>query len=89
MAKKLAPIQQRITEALESNGNSMSFADLARSVFPEADFPNAWRYSSNGGPPGCYMAVSAAIRRMGLKEEYTGVGPGNRIVKLKPSNDPS
>jgi hypothetical protein len=33
-------------------------------VFPPAQYPNAWRYSSNGGPPGCAMAFGAALRKL-------------------------
>lgn len=54
-------IDKRIDKAL--NGHVMEYHCLARLVFPEKDYPRAWRYSQNGGPPGCYMALSAAIRR--------------------------
>ncbi|RBO54081.1 hypothetical protein DSD19_06365 [Rhodovulum sp. BSW8] len=43
---------------------------LARQVFPGDITPRAWRYSSHGGPPGCYMALSKAIREMGLHEGF-------------------
>lgn len=33
-------------------------------VFPEAEYPKARRYQSNGGPPGACMAFGAALRRM-------------------------
>jgi len=35
-------------------------------VFPESDYPNAWRYSCNGGPPGCAMSFGRALRELGM-----------------------
>lgn len=67
MAKKR--IDQRIDEAL--NGEPLNYHSLAVRVFPEKDYPRAFRYQSNGGPPGCYMALSAALRRYGFNRQYT------------------
>lgn len=39
---------------------------LMRRVFPESEYPNAFRRSNNGGPPGCAMAFGAALRRGGF-----------------------
>lgn len=48
----------------------MVYRELAEEVFPTKDFPRAWRYSSNGGPPGCYMSLSKALREMGCRSAY-------------------
>jgi hypothetical protein len=55
-ARKTLP--ERIDEAL--NGKPMAFYDLAIALYPDR---KSHRYQSNGGPPGCYMALSAGIRR--------------------------
>ena len=68
-------IGERIDEAL--NGRSMSFFDLAMILYPDR---KSWRYQSNGGPPGCFMALSAALRRNGFEVRSKGPGPGERIV---------
>ena len=65
----MKPIKERIKDALREHGGRMRYSDLAIAVFPEEEFPRAWNYSSNGGPPGCYMALSAAIKRHGFKRE--------------------
>lgn len=54
-------LSERIDGVL--NGKSMLFHDLAVILYPEK---KAWRYSSNGGPPGCFMALSAGCRRGGF-----------------------
>jgi hypothetical protein len=72
MTSKMA---DRIDAALK-NG-PMSFYDLAVALYPA---PKSHRCSSNGGPPGCYMTLSAALRRGGYEEAWRQPGPGNRIV---------
>ena len=75
-------IKQRILDAL-SNGK-MTYADLSMKVFPHDKYPKAWNYASNGGPPGCYMALSRALREMCKSGEChdwsRGPGPGNRWI---------
>ncbi len=61
-----APIEQRIREAFQDGEMRLSYHKLANRVFPPDQFPQAWRYASHGGPPGCYMALSAALRRMNI-----------------------
>lgn len=39
----------------------LTYGELARRLWDPRS--KAWRYSSNGGPPGCYMALSSGIRR--------------------------
>lgn len=58
-------------------GKKMSFADLARAIYPDE---RSHRYQHNGGPPGCYMTLSRTLRRGGFRVEVRGAGPGNRIV---------
>lgn len=72
MKRKTLP--ERIDEAL--NGKRMSYYDLARALWPDG---RSWQYQSNGGPPGCFMALGAALRRGGFEVSFA-VGPGNRIV---------
>lgn len=69
-------LAERIDMLLADAGGSMSFADLAVALWPSRE---SHRYSSNGGPPGCYMALSAGLRRGGFSTGGS-VGAGNRIV---------
>lgn len=56
----------------------MSFYDLAVQLYPTR---KSHRGATGGGLPGCYMTLSAAIRRGGYFEEWVISGPpGNRIV---------
>lgn len=74
-------VADRIDAALKRHGGGMPFYDLAIELYGDREkYPRAFRYSSNGGPPGCYMALSAAIRRYGYGEAWRGIGPGNRII---------
>lgn len=80
---KQPTLVDRIDKALE--GGSMSFYDLAVKLYPDG---KSWRYQSNGGPPGCFMALSAAIRRGGFHDSpRDGLpGPGHRIVYPRSSD---
>jgi len=73
-AKKTLP--ERIDDILFDSGR-MSFHDLAMALYPDK---KSWRYQQNGGPPGCYMALSAALRRGKFYVDYTSIGPGRRMV---------
>ena len=57
-------IKERIADHYH---DGMSYFELRRLVFPRDQFPRAWRYSLNGGPPGCAMAFGKALREMGLR----------------------
>jgi hypothetical protein len=70
----------------ELAGRAMSFHDLALRLFPD---PRSWRYSSNGGPPGCFMTLSATLRRGGFPTYRDGPGSGHRKVYPRPSPAPS
>lgn len=80
-------LTDRIDDALRDVG-SMSFYDLAMLLYPDR---KSWRYQSNGGPPGCFMALSAALRRGGFSVSSRGrlAGPGNRIVRSRAGRAPS
>lgn len=75
-------LPERIDAAL--NGQPMSFYDLAVALYPDK---KSWRYQSNGGPPGCYMALSAGLRRGGFRYAFTRPGDtlGVRIVYPRPA----
>jgi len=60
------PLVERIDDHLAAHGPTV-FHDLALALYPERA---SHRYQSNGGPPGCYMALSAAIRRGGFPVGY-------------------
>lgn len=77
---KIKPTRERITDALA--GGALSFHELAMRVYPPESHPKSWRYSANGGPPGCFMALSRMVRQMGLIQWETGVGAGQRFVQL-------
>lgn len=66
------PIEDRIMAALRATDTRIRYEDLAAAVFPWDHMPRAWRYSSNGGPPGCYMALSRALSRLGIYASYDG-----------------
>jgi hypothetical protein len=72
--------RERIITALSKG--PLSFFELALKVYPPDDHPKAWNYSNHGGPPGCYMSLSAMIRRMGLVEWNVAGGPSERMVML-------
>lgn len=48
------------------NSGVRDYAVLLNRVFPGDRFPNARRCSSNGGPPGCAMALGRALRELGI-----------------------
>lgn len=79
---KRPTLVQRIDAALA--GERMSFYGLAMTLYPDN---RSWRYQANGGPPGCYMALSAALRRGGFHVSLSKTpGPQNRMVY--PRNPP-
>lgn len=66
-------LPDRIDAAL--NGKRMGYYDLARALYPSG---RSWQYQANGGPPGCFMALSAGLSRGGF--EVTGTFVGDRMV---------
>lgn len=65
-------IKDRISAALRAAGGTMKYHRLAEKVFPQDDYPNAWNYPTKGGPPGCYMVLSRAIREHGFSIDFAG-----------------
>ncbi len=61
---KRIPIKQRIVTALQENNGILEYQSLLYIVFPPDQYPGAYRNSSNGGPPGCAMALGRALREM-------------------------
>jgi len=81
---KRQPIKTRIREALTEAGGRMERVSLMHKVFPQDIYPKAWRYQTNGGPPGCTMAFGRAVRE--LRESSVVLEweePGNRMVALR------
>lgn len=70
-------IIERIRKAFGANERQLAYFELALRVFPPEEYPRAWRYRVKGGPPGCYMALTRAINRMGLTVTHDG---GQRTV---------
>jgi hypothetical protein len=68
---KRVPIKRRIAKAYR---HGITYYDLLRITFPEDDYPRAFVYGSNGGPPGCAMAFGRALREMdGQRSILNGV----------------
>lgn len=55
----------------------LSFLALAEALYLDR---RSWRPSQNGGPPGCFMTLSATLRRNGYRIAICGRGPQNRFV---------
>lgn len=69
------PLKTRIALALHGRG-PRSYHDVMHEVFPRESYPRAFRYKTEGGPPGCAMAFGRALREMGLSESRTSAGRG-------------
>lgn len=51
--------------------------ELAEIIWPHDTHSKAWKYQSNGGPPGWVMPLGKAIKWMGLRTEYKN---GRKLV---------
>lgn len=72
---------QRVEEALQLG--EISIAELARRVYPPADYPRTWRRPAQGGPYACYLLLIAMLHRMGCEVEDADRGRiGERVVRL-------
>lgn len=49
----------------------ITYYELMRLVFPEDEYPRAWRGAAKGGPSGCAMAFGASLRRLNLTRDYS------------------
>ena len=67
---KIKPISDRISAAIKANGGQIKYYDLAQVVFPRDHYPQAYGSPTRGGPPGCYMALSRAIREHGFRIDH-------------------
>ena len=79
-------IDARIDRALKDHGDKhglIEFSRLATLVFPKDQYPRAGGKPTRGGPPGCFMALSSAIRRYGFYDHMAGVG--HRYIGPRPS----
>lgn len=72
-------LPDRIDTALA--GQPLAYGDLARKLWPDGP---AWRCAVQGGPPGCYMALSAAIRRGRFHLESCQRGKSNAARRVFP-----
>lgn len=64
MRKGKQNLDDRIRAAL-SNGPLYTY-DLAEILWPCRKCPKAWRYQSNGGPPGWVLPLGKSIKSMSL-----------------------
>ncbi len=57
-------------------------------LWPPAQHPKAWRYSCNGGPHGCAMALGRALNRLSAQKLVgeTMKDAGRGEICLVPSN---
>lgn len=89
--QRLTPLKQRIVDALlKAPNNRLCYQDLAGVLWPYETNPKAWRYSSNGGPPGWAMPLGKALREMhkaGIAQAMNRAdgGPGHGDVVLLPT----
>lgn len=84
MSRKTLP--ERIDDALNEHGGPMSLMALENVLYPDK---KSHTYSSNGGPPGCRMAVSAALRRGNFRTRHEGGVWGNlTVIPRKPIINP-
>jgi hypothetical protein len=72
-------LDDRIRKAL-ANGPLDSYA-LANLVWPQKTYAKAWRYQSNGGPPGWVLPLGKAIKRMNL-QTWHKFNPRRKMVAL-------
>lgn len=66
---KMAPLTERMRE---NHRPGIGYHELMRLCFPEDRYPDAFRRSSNGGPPGCAMAFGQALRLLGWRRSFDG-----------------
>ena len=72
------PIRERVRAALAAG--PLTFEALAVAVFPPRTYQAAWRCAAQGGPPGCFMALSRTVRQLHCVQWSDGPGSGHRYV---------
>lgn len=88
MKQQLSPLKQRIIDALAAMpARRMSYHELAIELWPPEQHAKAWRYSSNGGPPGWAMPLGRALRELReaglaceLRPPHGGAGHGDVVL---------
>ncbi len=50
----------------ELRGDRMTTYELAHRLWPQADYPDAWRTPAKGGPPSWVRTLGRAVKRYGL-----------------------
>lgn len=83
-------IKDRIMTALQNNGGRLVYWKLAEEVFPKDQYPRAWNYPTRGGPPGCYMVLSRAIREHDFGTHFDSDAPvvySEIYIKSRPRNE--
>ena len=81
------PLESRIVAILsDSTRQRLNYHSLMLRLWPPEQHPKAWRYSSNGGPPGCAIAFGRALgrmRRQGDIYELCAAGRGEICLSLR------
>lgn len=80
--EKRPSLKARITRALESGGGKLSYWSLMEAVWPQDEYPRAYRYSANGGPPGVAMVLGRALREMQADGILQASSSSDRMVYL-------
>ena len=63
--------QVRLTDRILTNYKpGISYHELMRLCFPEDQFPNAFNYRAEGGPPACAMPFGRALNQLGLRRDW-------------------
>lgn len=76
--KRRRPIKERLAAAFVGK-REMTYWEVADAVFPQEEYPRSWNRPAQGGPPGCYMALTQALARYGyILDESAG---GRRVVR--------
>lgn len=73
MAKKL-PVTDRIIAAFGKDDYQLTYHQLLHRVFPPEEYPRAYRYSCNGGPPGVAMPFRKALNALNMNERFDEMG---------------
>jgi len=68
-----APIKERLAAAFEGK-RELTYWEVANAVFPQEEYPRSWQRPSQGGPPGCYMTLTRALKRYGYVIDENAAG---------------
>lgn len=76
MPTKPLPIAERVRNAFPASKHSIQYVALERAVFPDEQFPRAFRRSCNGGPPGCRWMFKGWLAKNGYHIICAGTDRG-------------